>query len=457
VLLRNGVKFIRFRPFDVTTSEGRSNERYRMVIWSFFANVVSKTSALGVMLLGIHWTLPYLGAERFGVWMTVASLTTMLLVLDFGVGSALTNHVAHSAAKENPDKLKKTISGSLGVLFIVALVTSSILFLVTWLSPVQDLVKVNDQNLRPEIRQTLLVFAILFGVNIFSSGVQKLFLGMQRTFEGYVASSLCSLTSLFLLWWVARQGASVPQLLAVSLGVQSLSGYILCIVLIKRKLFSLSYLRLNIKGECRKLFKKSSVFFFLQIGVLLGWGADSIIISSTLGVAYVAVYSVTHRLFQLTIMSLHMINGPLWGAYADASARGDKTFIRATLRNSMRLTTVISIVTLLLLLLCADFLVKLLSSNNIYVPTTLLMAFVFWTFLECTVGAYNIFLNGVNIVKPQLVAVVIFVIISLLCKLLFIEKYGIIVVPLATGIAYIISITISYRLIYFKHIKKHYI
>ena len=112
------VKYLRFKPFDVSTEVGRGQERYRLALWSFIANILSKLMALAVMLLSIRWTLPYLGAERFGVWMTVASFTTMLVVLDLGIGNALINHSAHAAAEDNPEKLKKTISGSLGFLFL---------------------------------------------------------------------------------------------------------------------------------------------------------------------------------------------------------------------------------------------------------------------------------------------------------------------------------------------------
>ncbi len=95
--------------------------------------------ALAVMLLSIRWTLPYLGEERFGVWMTVSSFATMLVVLDLGIGNALTNHAAHAAAKDNPDVLKKTISGSLGFLFIVSVIMGFILSLLATTLPLRHL------------------------------------------------------------------------------------------------------------------------------------------------------------------------------------------------------------------------------------------------------------------------------------------------------------------------------
>lgn len=448
------LKFIRLKPFDTGTAEGRSNERYRMAIGSFLANIISKIMALAVMLLSIRWTLPYLGAERFGVWMTVASFSTMLILLDLGIGNAIINRVASAAAQDNPEKLKKIISGSLGFLFIVSIIMGLLLFLLAYILPIEQLIKVKDVSLQPEIKRTILVFAILFGFNIFGSGIQKLFSGLQRTFESCLASAACSLLALICVWWAAHHDAAIPLLLALTLGIQTLGGYLLLILLIQRKLFALKGIRREVLQEYKQLFKTGALYFVLQIGVMIGWGADSLIISSTLGVASVTMYSIAQRLFQFSILGLYMINGPLWGAYADANARQDKDFVRITLYRSMKLTFILSILSIAIIIMFNEFILEIWLANKIIIPLSFLLAFACWTFMESMSGAFGIFLNGMHIVKPQLVSVALFVSISLLLKLLLIEKYGIIIVPLATAFAYLMSTAMLYRFIYIKEISQ---
>jgi O-antigen/teichoic acid export membrane protein len=448
------IKLIRLKSFDSSSAEGRSNERYRMAIWSFLANIISKIMALAVMLLSIRWTLPYLGAERFGVWMTVASFSTMLILLDLGIGNAIINRVASAAAKDNPEGLKKIISGSLGFLFVVSIVMGVLLFVLTYILPIEQLIKVKDASLQPEIKQTIIAFAILFGFNIFGSGVQKLFSGLQRTFESCLASAVCSFLALICVWWAAHHDASIPQLLVLTLGIQTLGGYLLLILLIQRKLFTLKGIVHNLKQEYKELLKAGTLFFILQIGFMIGWGADSLIISSTIGVASVTMYSIAQRLFQFSILALYMINGPLWGAYADAKARKDKDFVKITLYRSMKLTFILSILSIAIILIFNEFILEIWLANKITIPLSFLLAFACWTFMECMAGAFGIFLNGMHIVKPQIVSVLLFVVISLLLKLLLIEKYGIIVVPLATAFAYLISTVVLYRFIYIQEIRK---
>ena len=448
------IKYLRFKPFDVSTEAGRGQERYRLALWSFMANIISKIMALAVMLLSIRWTLPYLGAERFGVWMTVASFTTMLVVLDLGIGNALINHSAHAAAEDNPQKLKKTISGSLGFLFLVSVAMGVLLSLLVYILPIEQLIKVKDTALQPEIRQTLLTFAVLFGFNLFGSGVQKMFSGLQRTFEGFLASALCSGLALICLWWAAHHNANIPQLLIFSLGVQSLGGYLLLALLVKRDLFAFKGISFEIKQEYKQLFKSGGLFFVLQIGVMVGWGADSVIISSTLGAASVAVYSITQRLFQFSSMSIGMLHAPLWGAYADASARKDKAFIRNTLLRSIKVTLFLSLLGVSILLIFNKQILQLWLADEIVIPLAFLCAFGFWSILESIGSAFATFLNGLHIVKPQLLSVLLFVAISLPLKFLLIKDYDILAIPVATIVGYLIAKGFTFGIVYLKEIKE---
>jgi O-antigen/teichoic acid export membrane protein len=448
------VKFLRFKPFDVATAEGRSQERYRLALWSFMANIVSKIMAFAVIMLSIRWTLPYLGEERFGVWMTVTSFTAMLVLLDFGIGSALINHAAHTAAEDDTEKLKETISGSLGFLFLVSCVMGIFLCFLAIYLPIQHLIKVKDATLLPEIRQTLLVFAALFGFNLFGTGVQKLFAGLQRNFESLLASAICSLMALIGVWWASHLHASIPVLLAVTLGIQSMSGILLLLLLLKRKLFVFHRIFLLIAQQYKQLIKPGFHFFILQISLLFSWSADSLIISSTLGAANVATYSIAQKLFQICTMTIFMFNGPLWGAYADANAREDKVFIKTTFFRSIKLIFILVILILTFLLIFNKTILNIWLSNTISIPFAFLLAFAIWTLFECVAQTMAVFLNGVHIVKPQIVKAIIIISLALPLKFWLIHDYGVISVPIISASVYFIAMTFVYGFLYREAIKK---
>jgi O-antigen/teichoic acid export membrane protein len=172
--------YLRFSAFDVSTENGRASERYRLAAWAVLANVASKGAAMAVMVLSVSLTIPYLGAQRFGIWMTVASFAGMLTFLGLGVGNALTNHVASRSAQSDVAMLRRAISGGLGLLLMIGCVVGAGLWLLAAWLPWAKLIKVDDALLLLEAQSAAKLFALLFGLNLFTTGIQSVFAGLQR-------------------------------------------------------------------------------------------------------------------------------------------------------------------------------------------------------------------------------------------------------------------------------------
>ena len=423
--MTNWFRYLRLRPFDGSTEAGRSDERYRLALWSIVANVFSKGLAMLVMLLSVSLTLPYLGAERFGVWMTIASFVGMLLFLDLGIGNALTNRVADAAAIADSGELTDRISGGLGLVFIVGVLASLLLSALVAILPWADIIKVQDPLVHSEIRDALFLFAILFGLSLFSNGVHRVFAGLQRSFEGHIAAAMGSLLSILTLSWAAASQAGVATLLLATLGWQSASSLILLCLLIKRGQLRLLGIGAAIQAGKAPLLKTGGLFLILQIGTMVGWGADNLIISSTLGAAQVAVYSVAQRLFQLVSIPLSMANAPLWSAYANANACNDRWFIRTTLKKNVAVTAGAAILGSAILLTSGQAVIEWWTKNAITVPLSLLAVFAVWTVCESLGNALAMMLNGCGIVREQVVAVVVLTVLALPAKLFFVKLFGI--------------------------------
>lgn len=444
-------RYFRRTPFDCSTEQGRSDERYRLAILSMVANILSRGSAMIVMVLTVSQTIPYLGAERFGVWMTIASFAGMLSFLDLGVGNALTNKVAHAATLTNPDALRSLISGGLGFLFIVGCCVSIVLAALTSVLPWEILIKVQDKTLYTEIRQVTALFALLFGLQIFSNGIQRIFSGLQRAFESHIVSALGSVVSLMFLLALTQRHAGIILLLLATFGVQIFISLLLIYVLKKRKLISLTSVFVNIKNETPDLIRVGGLYFILQIGVVLSTGADSLIISSNLGVAQVASFSLVQRLFQFASQPMSMMNAPLWSAYADANARGEKEFIKKTLKSSLRSTVIFSICVVSILIFYGSDIIKIWTGNEVLISISLLLVYGCWSILEMTGNALGMFLNGCGIVKQQVINVVVFSLVSVAAKIYAIKYYGLEAMILSLIITYSMVTTFMYGY-YFKDV-----
>ncbi len=98
--------------FDVSTAEGRAKERQRRVALSALASALAKVISVSTALISVPLTLHYLGAERYGMWMTMSSLVAMLGFADLGIGNGLLTSVASAHGRDDRAKIKAYVSSA---------------------------------------------------------------------------------------------------------------------------------------------------------------------------------------------------------------------------------------------------------------------------------------------------------------------------------------------------------
>jgi O-antigen/teichoic acid export membrane protein len=446
-------RYLKLQPFDDKSPEGRAAERYRMAAWAILANVAGKAASLAVMVLSVSLTLPYLGAQRFGIWMTIASFSGMLTFLGMGVGNALTNLVATRSAAADYEIVRRTISGGLGLLLMVGLsIALGLYVMVDWL-PWSRMIKTTNATLLMEAQQTGKVFALLFGLNLFTTGIQSVFAGLQRTFEVHLVNTVGAVLALGALWIASHAQAGLTELLLATLGVQTLTSLSLLVLLARRRYLTLVRLRFAIQAEAGGLLQTGGLFFVLQIGTMVGWGSDALIISSTLGPASVAIYSVATRLFQFVTQPLAIMNAPLWGAYVDAHAKGDIRFIKKTLKASLQFTVSVSCVASFILFVTGPWLLTFWTRGAIDVPIMLLALVAVWTIFDSCGAALGMFLNGLHIVRQQVIVVTTFCLLVLPLKIMGAAQFGLIAIPLAAITVYALTHVLFYGVLFLPQIK----
>lgn len=436
--IRDTGRYLRLTPFEQETPEGRASERYRRAALSAVADVGAKAGGMGLMLLGVGLTIPYLGAERFGVWATIASLTAMLSLLDLGMGNALINRVAGASASGDGVALTRTASGGLAALVVLG---GAVGLLLTWLAavaPWEMIIKLGDPANLAETRQAAMVFAALFGCNIAATGVRSIFIGLQRAFEAHLALAMAYGVAMIALWYGARAEVDVPTLLLLTFGIQLLSAVALGLLAMFRGVIGWPSQRALV-DEGRGLLRTGSLFFVLQIGVMVGWGADSIMIAHIRGAGDVADFSVVQRLFQFVAMPLLVLSAPLWSAYADAMIRQEFAFVRRTLRLSLLVNLIVGSVGVLVIAFAAPVIIPAWTRGTIDVSRDLVVIFGVLTLVQGLGSALGAFLNGAGIIKPQIIAVGLFVVLALPAKWLALSNLGLPAFVLASVVAYLVT------------------
>lgn len=436
-------RLLRWHAGDTSSEEGRAEERYRRALLTTGANVLSRVLSMVILVVSVPLTLSYLGTERFGIWMTISSFASLLAFLDFGIGNGLLNRVAHAAADGEGERLPQVISNGLILLSIVGVLVGAALLAISYLIPWGALIKVSDSALDLEMRASASTFAVVFGLSLPFLGLQRVFLGLQEGFLVHLATSAASIVSLALLCMITSRHGAIPDLILVTIGVQVVAPILLLPLLVRRRLL-VSCSLLQFRSDGGALLKTGGLFFVLQLGAMVAWGSDNLIVSSTLGASQVAVLAVTYRLFQFVSQPLAMITNPLWSGYADAAARKDVKYIRQTLKRSMVWCFLAALVGAAILLAFHRWLIEHWTSNNVEVPILLAVGFAAWSVVDATGNAFAMFLNGLGILRPQLIVVSLFCVLAIPLKIYLVSQVGVVGIILATLISYFLAVAIPY-------------
>lgn len=449
VIVKRCLMYLRYKAFDTSTAEGRSQERYRLALWTALTNVLSVGISMLALIITVPMTLPYLGEERFGIWMTISSMALLLSFLDFGISNGLINQVAKANANPNQKDLDFIVTNGLLMLVIVGVLLGLVFFPLIHFLPWTSIIKVESQNNIAEMQSAVMIFLWIFLFNIPLGAIQKIFQGMQIAWQAYLIKALSAIASLIAVYFLAKQQAGIPELLLATFGIQSAFPLFLIFILIRKKILTWNALKHpHLITESYKLLHNGGLFLLLQIGGLLVWSIDSLIIASTLGVASVTKFALLQRLFQFVLVPLAIFNSPLWGAYADAHSRCDKLFIIKTLKKSIIWTMGAAFCSVALITALSPFIFRVWIHESISMPFLLVWSYGLLIFFMAVGNSFAMFLNGVGEIKSQVYTVCFFCILAVPLKYFGVYSFGVVGLIWASIIAYICSILIPYLTVY---------
>ena len=281
--------FLQLKSFDTTTEDGRQNERYRRAALTTLLSVFSRGAALAVLFVSLRVALPYLGQARYGVWMTISSLTTALMVFDFGIGNGMVSRVASLAAVADRVGLKRQIALGLTVLAAIGIVVGGILACAAAYAPIGWLYKDATPELLREARTALVIFSALFGISIPLQAAHRIYAGLQEGYFSLSIAGLMSLLSLLIVPVLPALHADISDFVLVAYGLQLASGAVLVVALQKRFSLSLPAFAEFRLTDVRALMSPGGLFFLLQIAGVIGWDMDPTLVSVLMGPAAVAL------------------------------------------------------------------------------------------------------------------------------------------------------------------------
>ena len=435
----------RFSTFDTSTEEGRSNERHRRIFLTAAASALAKVVSVGTTFVSIPLTLHYLGTERFGLWMTISSVIAMLGFADLGVGNGLLNAISEANGKDDQGAIRRYISSAFVILSSIALVILLVFYLVYPFVPWASFFNVKSPLAIQESGIAVSVFMLCFGLNILGGIVQRTQMGLQMGFVANLWLATGSILGLCAVLLMIQFEMGLPWLVGALAGMPVLMAFL-------NGILFFGIIKPGLKPKycfiCRKAMKKIArtglLFLVLQVVVSVGYTSDNIVIARMLGAEAVAQYAVSEKMFSVIPMILGMVLSSLWPAYGEALSRGDGQWIRKTLTKSLKFAFVFSLPLASIMVSFGPSMLSVWVGHEVAPPFLLLLGLGLWKVCEACSAGLAMFLNGMNVIKVQIILSSLFGATSFILKILLVGEIGIAGTVWATVIAFVILTLLPY-------------
>ena len=445
---KTNLSFIRLKPFDISTPDGRAKERHRRVALTALASASAKGITILTALISIPLTVEYLGDERYGLWATISSFNALIGFADLGIGNGLLNAISEANGKDDKDLAQHYVSSAWYSLWILTLLLS-ILFMVVYPNVSwHQIFKLSSPIAISEVGIAILVFVASFLLNMPLGVIQRIQIGYQEGFVNSIWLAVGNILGLGGVLLVIYLKAGLPWLVLALVGAPVIMMLLNGIVLFY---FRRPWLRPKWQGVSRKavskIFRLGFMFFILQLAVSLAFTSDNLVITRMLGPAFVTQYSVPYRLFTFAPLIIGMFLSPLWPAYGEAIIRRDMIWIKNTLLKSIKITLLMIGSSSLLLVVFSTQILHMWIGPQMTPSLWLMLGFAAWSILSTTGVAISMFFNGAGAVRFQVVSALLMAFSAIGAKIFLVQKIGLPGVIWATVIAYLIFTMIP-QLIY---------
>lgn len=441
--VRRLTTYLRLKPFDTTTPEGRAQERQRRILLTALAAAAAKGIAFVTTIVSVPLTINYLGDERFGMWATITAFVAMISFADLGMGNGLLNAISEAHGKDDQTLAAEYVSSGFFFLLGIACLFGISFLLVYPLISWNELFNVTSELAIKEAPPAIAAFVACFLISLPFGIVDRVQLGYQEGFRNSIwvgTGHLLGLGGLFLvIYFDGGLAWLVLALLGGSLLANLLNG--LNLVLYKRTWLMPKVSRVR-REAIKKLLKIGLLFFVLQIAVAVGYQSDNIVIAQILGADQVAQYAIPAKMFAFISIIGGFALAPLWPAYGEAMTRKDYAWIRQTFRRSTIIALMVYALPVIFLIILGKFLLGLWVGDAVKPNYLLLISLGAWTMLTAIGGSFSSFMNGMNIVRFQIVTATMMVILNIMLSIFLVQKIGVAGAALGSFISVFICIVI---------------
>ncbi len=388
---------------------------------SFMIRVLSLL--IGFILIPL--TIRYVNPLQYGIWLTLGSIINWFNFFDIGLGSGLKNKIAEVNSLDNRSEAKIYVSTTYAILIIISLLLFAIFYCANSYLNWASILNIRDNNVNVNT-----IALVVFGgfclqfvfqiINIVLTACHEVSKVSLISFWG----QLLTLVVIYILTKCTT--GSLLYLIITLTGAPILLQLIASLWYYKNKY---SYLAPNFSSIQLKhainLLSLGGSFLVIQIGGLILFQTDNIIVVKIFGPQVVTNYNIAYKLFSTVTMLFTIIMMPFWAAFTEAYAKNDYKWIENTFKKMYKYWIILVVVSALLLII-SPFVYKIWLNKTVSPPLfSLSCAMALYVIGYCWLMIHCFLLNGIGKIRLQLYLYIISTIINIPIAIVLAKWFGV--------------------------------
>lgn len=417
-----------------TKGNARSVKAKKNIAFSF----ITKALSIGIGLLLVPLTIHYVNPVQYGIWITLSSIIAWFSFFDIGFGHGLRNKFAESVAKGKYKLARVYVSTTYAILGLLSL-GAMLLFLILNKYLNWSVILNAPSDLSQQLSILALIVFYIFCIQFVLQLIVIVLTADQQPAKASFFKLLGSICSLIAIYILTKTTTGNLLYLGCILGAMPVIVLLLTSIWFythEYKRYSPSFKLIKF-SFAKDLIGIGSKFFIIQMGVLILYQTDNIVIAQLLGANEVTKYNVAYKLFSTILMCFTIIVTPFWSAYTDAYVRNDMEWIKKSLRK-FRLLWILIIIAAIMLVFAAPYILPWWIGDNFTVPANLLIALALYIIAYTWHTMHVYLINGIGKIKLQLYMVIISSLINIPLAIVLGKKMGLAGISLANTILFII-------------------
>ena len=374
-----------------------------------------------------------MGESIFGLWLTILSLTSMIMFMDLGIGNGLLTKLSYENGLKNYGNMKSYIASGYFILGLIALFSTIIVFIGLFF--LKSYYEYNEENIK-----IILITLVLFLLGIPVSFIQKIM---------YAKHEILS----FNLWQIVGSFFSILLCyLAVYLELKSwlivffYSFPLLGIMVLNTGLFFYRNKELIpkiqdfSKERSKELLGIGSKFFILSIITSISLNLDNLLIATKISEEMVVSYSIPAKVASLLGLVVTTLYLPLWSANGDAFSRKDYDWVVNTTKKMMVIGGVVILILSFFLNIFNEEVIRLWMKKIFYQQDQTIFYLCILSFLMAIVSPWFMVLNSLGKVYIQIKIWLIYLFITFILKYYLLNESNIWIIAMINAFTYAIII-----------------